>query len=199
MKSNFTNPILFFALLIIMVGCREEVFVPKPRGYYEIDFPEKKYTTFEKEGYPYSFEYPVYSVIEKDSIFFTEKTENPWWINVNYKSLGGKVFISYKQFSGSESLSKLLEDSYQLSHYHTKKADYINEPVFHTPNNVHGVFYNVGGASASAFQFYATDSVRHFLRGALYFDVAPNADSLRPINEFLIEDIERMVKSIRWK
>ncbi len=194
------NNVLFLLIIstVFFTSCREEVFVPKPRGYYEITFPEKKYIKFEMPGYPYQFDYPVYSIIEKDTLFFDEKTENPWWINVNFTDLGGKVFISYKEISAQNSLDKLLEDSYQLSHYHTKKADYINEPVFHTANNVHGVFYNVGGNSASVFQFYATDSVKHFLRGALYFDVTPNADSLKPVNDFLIDDIQKLVKSIRW-
>lgn len=196
MKNYLFLLMIFF--ICTNISCREETYTPKPRGYYGIELPEKEYTTFEKQGYPYSFEYPTYGEIEKDTLFFDQKTENPWWININYKDLGGKVFISYKKIAGKNSLSKLLEDSYQLSHYHTKKADYINEPVFHTPNNVHGVFYNVGGNSASAFQFYATDSFNHFLRGALYFDVTPNADSLKPVNDFLVEDIERMVQSIKW-
>jgi gliding motility-associated lipoprotein GldD len=95
-------------------------------------------------------------------------------------------------------LSKLLEDSYQMSHFHNKKADYIREPEFHTANNVHGLYYDVGGNAASAFQFYATDSVHHFLRGALYFDTTPNADSLKPVNEFLREDIMHIVNSLKW-
>ncbi len=190
--------ILAIAFVLLFVSCREEVYIPKPRGYFSVELPVKEYTEFSKEDYPYSFDYPVYGTVEKDSLFFEKKTENPWWINIIFKDLGGKVFISYKQINGKASLEKMLEDSYQLSHYHTKKADYINEPVFHTKNNVHGVYYNVGGNSASAFQFYATDSVKHFLRGALYFDVAPNADSLRPINKFLIEDIEHIVQSLKW-
>jgi gliding motility-associated lipoprotein GldD len=86
-----------------------------------------------------------------------------------------------------------------MSHYHTKKADYINEPEFHTANNVHGLFYDVGGNAASALQFYATDSHKHFLRGALYFDVTPNVDSLRPVNEFLRKDIEHFIQTLSWK
>ncbi len=195
MKNFF---VLFLVCIVAFSSCREESYLPKPRGYYKIEFPKKEYTQFEKKGYPYQFEFPAYATIEKDSLFFDKKTENPWWINIDFKSLGGKVFISYKQITGSASLTKMLEDSYQLSYYHTKKADYIDDPVFHTDNNVHGVYYNVGGNSASAFQFYATDSVKHFLRGALYFDVSPNADSLKPVSEFLKDDIQRMVESIKW-
>jgi hypothetical protein len=36
------------------------------------------------------------------------------------------------------------------------------------------------------------------LRGALYFDVTPNADSLRPINEFLKVDMEHMLETLKW-
>lgn len=192
-----------YLIIIVFIGftfasCREESYTPKPRGYFAIDFPKKAYTQFSMPTYPYSFEHPVYGQIEKDTMFFDQKTENPWWINLNFPSLGGKIYISYKEIKGQNTLSKLLEDSYQLSHYHTKKADFINEPEFHTPNNVHGIYYDVGGNAASAFQFYATDSVHHFLRGSLYFDVTPNADSLKPVNDFLIKDIQHLVETLKW-
>lgn len=191
--------LVIFLICIIQLSCKDPVYTPKPRAYFKIKLPERAYTKFDKSDYPYSFEYPVYATIEKDSLFFGEATENPWWINIDFKSLGGKVYISYKDLRSGLKLSKLLEDAYFMSHYHSKKADYINEPEFHTENNVHGVFYDVGGNAASAFQFFATDSVNHFLRGALYFDVTPNADSLKPLNDFLREDLIHMVKSIHWK
>jgi gliding motility-associated lipoprotein GldD len=184
--------------MLLFSSCYEDTYLPKPRGFYKIGLPEKEYQPFLKTDYPYSFEYPVYASISKDTLFFDQKTENPWWINLNFDSLGGKVYISYKQISSTQTLEKLLEDSYKLSHYHTKKADYINEPEFHTANNVHGVFYDVGGNAASSFQFYATDSFHHFLRGALYFDVTPNVDSLKPVNQFLQKDIEHLIQTLKW-
>lgn len=191
---------IIFALLgvVFFLSCREPVYTPKPRGYYAIDFPAKEYKVFESDGYPYKFETPVYSTIEKDSLYFNEKVENPWWINIAFPKLGGTIHMSYKTIGSQNTLQQMLQDSYELSHYHTKKADYINEPVFHTANNVHGVFYDVGGNAASAFQFFATDSHKHFIRGALYFDVTPNADSLKPINEFLIKDIEHIINTLSW-
>lgn len=194
MKLN----LVFVLFVIAFTSCQQEAFTPKPRGYFAIPFPKKTYQVFQQPNYPYRFEYPVYAHIEKDTMFFNEKAENPWWININYQSLGGMIYLSYKEINKENTLAKLLEDSYFMSHYHTKKADYIKEPVFHTKNNVHGVLYEVGGNAASAFQFYATDSVKHFVRGALYFSVTPNADSLKPINEFIIQDIEYMIKSMQW-
>ena len=57
----------------------------------------------------------------------------------------------------------------------------------------------MGGNAATASQFYLTDSVHHFLRGALYFDAAPNEDSLKPVNDFLLEDVRHMINSFKWK
>lgn len=195
---NFKQIIPALLLASALMGCEEEAYIPKPRGYFRVYLPGKKYVRFDKPDYPYAFEYPVYGTIEKDTLFFDEKTENPWWINVNFSTLGGKIYLSYKQIGPNQNLAKLLEDSYQMSHYHTKRADYINEPEFHTANDVHGIYYDVGGNAASALQFYATDSLKHFLRGALYFDTTPNADSLKPVNQFLRKDIEHLVQTLQW-
>jgi hypothetical protein len=42
------------------------------------------------------------------------------------------------------------------------------------------------GNAASSTQFYVTDSTTHFLRGVLYFYSAPNADSLKPVNDIYV-------------
>lgn len=182
-----------------MLSCDEEVFTPKPRGYFKIELPEKKYQAFTKEGYPYQFEYPVYTQIEKDTMFFDNAAENPWWINITSNELNAKIYISYKEINAQNSLLKLLDDSYKMSHYHSKKANYINENnVFHTPNNVHGLFYEVGGNAASSLQFFATDSTKHFIRGALYFNTTPNVDSLAPLNKFMRKDMEHLIQTLKW-
>ncbi len=191
---------LLFLSIAFISSCDEETYIPKPRGFAKTMLPEKKYQQFNNAGYPYSFEYPVYGVVEKDSTFFGEKTENPWWINVTFKEMNGKIYMSYKQLDKEKNtLKKLLEDSHTLSYYHTKRASYINDPEFHTKNNVHGIIYDVGGNAASSFQFYATDSNNHFIRGALYFDVSPNIDSLKPYNAFLQQDVKHLLETLTWK
>lgn len=186
-------------LLVLLAGC-EQTFTPKPRGYFKIKFPERKYRVFNEPGYPYTFEYPVYANVVKDSLFFGEKAENPWWINLEFPSLSGKVYMSYKEIGKNEnSYEKLVNDAFKLTYKHTLKASSINEKPIHTPNDVFGLFYDVEGDAASGKQFYATDSVRHFLRGALYFDATPNADSLAPVHQFLQEDMWHMVQTLKWK
>jgi gliding motility-associated lipoprotein GldD len=57
----------------------------------------------------------------------------------------------------------------------------------------------VGGDAASNVQFFLTDSIHHFIRGALYFNNQPNADSMKPVVDFVKEDLRVMLKSFRWK
>lgn len=189
---------LFICLLL--VSCKPETYTPKPRGYYEIALPQHQYQKFDNPAYPYSFEYPVYGKILPDTDFFGQKPENPYWINMDFPDIGGRIYLSYKVISPSQSLEKLIEDSYTMTNFHTKKADYISELTGHNDStHVHFIFSNITGNAASAYQFYATDSVKHFLRGALYFDVTPNADSLKPVNDFLKVDMAHMLNTLRWR
>ena len=60
------------------------------------------------------------------------------------------------------------------------------------------MFYDYAGVTATASQFYLTDSSSHFFRGALYFNTQVS-DSLLPVNNFLKEDIINLIESFRWK
>lgn len=188
-----------FLLCLSLLSCKPATYTPKPRGYYAVSFPKHEYQQFNVPGYPYSFEYPVYANIIKDTNFFGKKAENPWWIDIDFPTIGGKLYISYKVISGQQTMDKLLADAHELTYYHDKKANYIEPQSFVNNYGVSGVLFNVGGDAASAYQFIASDSVKHYLRGALYFDVTPNADSLRPMNEFLKQDIEHLVSTLRWQ
>jgi gliding motility-associated lipoprotein GldD len=65
---------------------------------------------------------------------------------------------------------------------------------------MYGIVYEINGMSAaSPYQFYLTDSTRHWLRGSLYFDAIPNNDSLAPVIDFVKTDIQHLFETIRWK
>lgn len=184
-------------LLVLLMACNS-TFTPKPRGYFQVQFPEKQYQVFDEPGYPYSFEYPVYANVVKDTTFFDSAPENPWWINIEFPRFGGRIYVSYKDLT-KNNFSKLVNDAFNLTYKHTYKASSIDDSLMATPNGVHGVFFKVGGNAATANQFFLTDSSRNFLRGALYFDVTPNEDSLLPVNQFLLKDMEHLINTFKWK
>lgn len=187
----------FYFLLFTFPGCNSP-YTPKPAGYFKIDFPEKKYQTFDKLGYPYSFEYPVYAHVIRDSTFFGDSTENPWWINIDFPQFDARIYLSYK-IIGKYKLDSLLNDAFNLTNKHSIKASYIDDSAMNISNNVHGEFFKVEGDVATANQFFLTDSTKNFIRGALYFDATPNEDSLRPVNQFLVDDMKHLINTFKWK
>lgn len=194
---RFVPYYVFMAIGLLIASCNS-TFTPKPKGYYQIYFPEKKYRLFDKPGYPYTFEYPVYANVVKDSLFFGQEAENPWWINIDFPQFNGKIHVSYKAI-GQNKFDKLVNDAFTLTNKHSSIAYSIDDSVFTTANNVHGVFFKVGGDVATANQFFVTDSVKHFLRGALYFDATPNEDSLVIVNRFLLEDMKHLINTFKWR
>lgn len=173
-------------------------YTPRPRGYFKISFPNHEYQRFDKPGYPYSFEYPVYARVIQDTSFFEAKPENPYWINIDFPQFNARIYISYKEVK-SNNFDKLREDAYKMTYKHTYKATSIEDSIMKTPLGVHGIFFNVGGNAATAKQFFVTDSTRHFLRGALYFNAAPNEDSLSIVNQFLQDDMKHLINTLQWK
>lgn len=183
---------------IFLSACNSD-FVQKERGYFKIDFPKKQYQVFDRPGFPYSFEYPVYGTIIQDSLFFEEKAENPYWINIDFPQFECRLHLSYKEI-GKHKFDSLVNDAFTMSYkQHTTRASAIQSQPFTTPNGVSGVYFTLKGNAATANQFFATDSVKHFLRGALYFNATPNEDSLRPVNNFLREDMQHLINTLRWK
>jgi gliding motility-associated lipoprotein GldD len=184
---------------MIMTGCRE-VPVPKPKGYFRIDLPEKEYIVFKdtirQNGYlPLSFEYPVYGTISFDENVNPE----PGWFNVDFPPYKARIYLTYKRINND--LEELMEQTYQMNvKNHISKADAISEQVFSNPENrVYGILYDLKGNTATAVQFFVTDSVHHFFRGSLYFLSEPNPDSLAPVNQFFREDIVHMIETLKWK
>lgn len=188
---------LFF-LAILFSAC-QNTFTPKPRGYYKIIFPEHEYKDYNPPACPFTFEYPVYAQVVKDTVFFDTIPENPCWMNIYFPEFNGTIFISYKEITKKNDLSKLIEDAHTLTYKHTVKANYIDEGRISTPNKVYGLYYQVGGNAASNLQFFLTDSVKHFIRGSLYFNNTPNSDSIAPVLNFVRQDVNHLISTMKWK
>lgn len=185
-------------VLMILAACNSD-YPLRPRGYFKINLPQKSYQTFNRPGFPYTFEYPSYARIVQDSLFFEQKTENPYWINVDFPQFGGRIHVSYKPVARNN-FDSLVNDAFTLSYkQHTYKASAIEPEPFTTPNGSGGVYFNLRGNAATANQFFVTDSTKHFLRGALYFSATPNEDSLQPVNNFLRQDVEHLINSLQWR
>jgi len=94
--------------------------------------------------------------------------------------------------------TKIGFENYNLSSKNEPFAFSIKDIQFHSKIGITGVFFRVGGNSATAKQFFMSDTTKNFFRGALYFDVTPNADSLRPVIDFLQKDIDHLINTFKW-
>ena len=171
---------------------------------------------FQKEGFPYTFEYPVYANIIKDSTFFDSNPENPYWINIDFPQFNGRIFLSYKivggmamykikqrngtyrDSAGINKFDRMVNDAFNLTNKNESVASSIKDSLMYTKNGVTGVFFRVGGNAATAKQFFLSDTTTNFIRGALYFDTTPNVDSLRPVQDFLQTDIDHLINTFKW-
>jgi len=192
------NFLLFTAFTLLLSSCNQE-YSPKPKAYPRVIFPERKYELFQPQDCPYQFEKPVYANAVEDTSYFERKMDGACWYNIEFPNFNGTLNLTYKPLNKDQKLEQLVEDAHKLSFKHSKKADYIDEVQILNPNGVRGLLYEVGGDAASNVQFYLTDSTNHFVRGALYFNNTPNADSMRPVIEFVKEDLRFMLKSFQWK
>jgi len=161
-------------------------------------FPSKVYQSFNEAGYPYSFEYPVYANIEHKVNYFGDASQTNGWINIHFPSQNATIFVSYKPIRSNQ-FDTLLKDAYTFASNHSSKASSIEDSVFTTASGIHGVFFHISGDVATNYQFFLTDSLHHFFRGALYFDTTPNEDSLAPANAFLLQDLTHLVNTFKWQ
>lgn len=186
----------FLFLVVVSLWACDQDFSPKPKGYNRIDLPPHKYQPL-KEDHPYTFEYSVYAEVKKDTSGIAE----PHWIDLWYPQFRSNVQITYKEIGKDKvkDLKEYIDDSYRLKGGHHKKAYAINEQVFRTANGKTATVFSLEGEVPSQYQFYVTDSTKHFLRGALYFRTALKNDSLAPVIDYMKEDIRHLLNTLEWR
>lgn len=185
---------LWLCMVSAMAACGAE-YTPKPKGYNRIDLPEQIYKQLPDE-YPYTFELSQSAKIRPDTTLLAE----PNWINILYPKLGANIQITYKPLNNNpKQLYDLIEDARKLTGKHQIKAYAIEEAEIRTPEGDIASVFELTGEIPSQFQFYVTDSTKHFLRGALYFRTATQNDSLAPVIEFVKKDIVHLLNTLKWK
>jgi len=174
-------------LVIFFLSCSEN-YTPKPRAFFKLEFPEKIYIKTDIDC-PFQFDKPIYSKLEQQ----TKKC----FYNLIFPDQEGILHITYLALNND--LQDHTEESRALALKHISVADEMKEDVIvNEADNVYGVLYDYRGMTATSTQFYLTDSINHFFRGALYFNTEIN-DSLLPINNFLKEDVKKIIESFKWK
>lgn len=190
--------LLGFILTLFSCGTaseEENTAMPRPRGFPAMDIPSHQYQSLEK-GHPFSFELSKQAVIKKDTFALSE----PHWMYIYYPRWDAFIQLTYKLVEGDRKrLDKMIRDSYVLASKHQMKANRIEDAILTTREGRKATVIELEGEVATPFQFFATDSTTHFLRGAVYLNTATKNDSLAPVIRYLKQDAIHLIQTLRWK
>ncbi len=197
--KQYKSLVIFAIIIFFSSSCGNgPAPTPRPRGYPRVFFPNREYIQYTNPDCPFTFSYPSYAEIKKDTEFFGEKALNPCWFDIFVSMYNSTVYCSYYPIEGTHSFEKLRDDAFEMAYKHTTKANSIEEVPFKNAMGTGGFTFNLEGPVASSFMFYITDSTSHFIRGSLYFNTQARPDSLRPAFEFLREDLLKLIDSFDW-
>lgn len=192
MRKTIAYCALALVISMLVSSCSKPV--PKPYSYFRIDLPEHEYTVLDTAPLPFTLERAKISNVTYNGV----RGENNQWFDLVYERLNARVYCNYSPVKGN--LRQLSEDSRSLVYKHTVRADAIIEQNFDNEEaNTHAILYRITGNAASPLQFVVTDSTRHFLRGSVYFNNTPNADSIAPVERFVEEDVTHLIETLKWK
>lgn len=184
---GFARPmVVIMAISVLMlVGCQQTVVV-KPAGFLRLDYPEPQYKVL-SSNCAFDFEY---------NVFAEPLLKERCALNINYP-FGATVYLTYQTVE--DDLPELMSDAQKLVYDHTIKAsEILEQPRVDPEHKIYGMYYQLDGPAASHAQFYLTDSTRHFLTGALYFNTKPNFDSLYPAIHYVRQDIRHLMETLHW-
>lgn len=178
-------------MLFTLVSCQNDDVLPKPKAYLALDFPQAKYY---KTDLNCNYQFKINSQAQ----LIDDRYKTDCWFDVLYPKMKGSIYISY--YPVEDNLKSLIIDAQKLPLSHEIKADAIMSRTYiNDEHKTYGLFYEVQGNAASQAQFYLTDSIHHFVTGAIYFKAKPNYDSILPSAEFLKKDMRKIMESMTWK
>lgn len=194
MKKKYFTILLAALIILFQMSCEHASLVPKPNSYPRIIFKPKIYCNYQNSQ-NFTFRYPNYASVTLDS---SEPNNNSWY-NILFPDYNAKIHLSYGKIYSDSQLLNLENDAKTFAYNHSIRADDILKLPFRYNKSVSGMIYKIEGNTASSVQFFATDSTKNYLRGALYFNSHPNKDSLEPVIRYLSIDIDTLLRSLRWK
>ncbi len=181
--------------IVIFLGACEGNFIPKPKGYNRIDLPEHEYQ-LSPDSLPYQFEFSKSAVLEPHRSSFGKNS----WVDIKYFGLGGEIQVTYLPIkNGEKDLIGMINDAFKLTSKHQVKATGIERVEMNIDSLSSATIFRLEGEVPSQYQFFATDSTKNFLRGALYFTTSTKNDSLKPVIEFIAVDIMHMIETLDWQ
>ena len=177
--------------LFCLYSCNEESIYPKPKSYLRIDFPEKEFYGI-IDTCSFKFNIPDYSLWIKKFKNYPECSKT-----IIFPDFKAEILCDYIILN--DNLLEIAEDFRKIVYEHSFKSSAIIERTWENKKkNIYALAYEIKGNTACNYAFTITDNNKHFFSGQLLFQAKPNYDSLKPIINFIKNDIEELIVSFQW-
>jgi len=181
------NRFYYSLIIFFFISCSEET-LPKPKAFLNLEYKKPVYQELLLKR-PYAFEF-------SERVTIKDSPNN--WLKLEYPRLKASLDITYRKID--KNLRELLVESEKLVFKHTSRAEQISSNNYvNDKGMIYGTLYNITGNAASHIQFHITDSTNHFIKGALYFKIKPNYDSLLPAIDYIKNDIFHLMETFKWE
>ena len=188
---------LVYILIFLLWSC-DSVELPKPNAYLRLDFPSPLYkeANFEANGTTVELNTAstYFTKIKNISNSLISKT-------IFYPLINAEIKLEYYNLNRNNKLNHRLKNLNDFTSIHLKKSlkppkiqEFINQNT-----KVYASIINIKGDVTSPYQFYATDSTKHFVTGSVYFYAKPNFDSIMPAASYIKNDMQRLMETLKWK
>ena len=205
--------VLSLSFFILLAGCGGgNDYTPKPKAYLRIDLPEHHYfvldtmrfadnATRSADGKPYKTFPFIFEANECIEWGEKDAPKGERWVDLHYPQWDGVIYLTYKHLRSADSLRGQVDTSVRMMEKHYQFATGVDEHHYDSDDGtVHATVWRLKGSKvASTYQFFATDSASHFLRGALFVNRVPNNDSLAPAIDYMQRDIDHLIETLHWR
>lgn len=183
-------------MALLMGACTHTDYTPKPKAYLRFDMPEKAYHTYDTAALPFTFE-----CADSAYVVWKQNDRRTKYLDIFYPQYQGVINLTYKAVKDENDLRALIDTASRMLALHHDQASGEKEATLLDPKGrVYATIVKLNGKNTGCtYQFWLTDSTRHFLRGALFLNYTPNNDSLAPVIEYLQADIDQLVETLQWR
>jgi len=181
---------LILLFLLALCGCSD--YYPKPKGFLRVDATE----AFQPID---SLSFACFSTAAGVEVFPEKTSGGEAWINLRYPFYHAELYGTYHSFSNKDGLARLSNDFYDLLDRTAGAEKLYYARYDDSLRATYGYLYWSDAPIPSPVQFFVTDSLNRFFRGAVYFSDSLSREMQAPYSRALSDEMMRLIETFNWK
>jgi len=180
----------FLLSLLVLCGCAD--YYPKPKGFLRVDASETVQSID-------SLSFARFSTATGVEVSPEKTSDSETWINLRYPYYQAELYGTYHTFSNKDGLERLSDDFYDLLDRTAGAEKLYYAHYDDSLRATYGYLYWSDAPIPSPVQFFVTDSLSRFFRGAVYFSDSLSREMQAPYSRALSDEMMRLIETFNWK